>query len=310
MLTRTRRRVAASGTHVGEQVEQAGIVGLALLGRMRPVAAPDHPLGGRRDQGLRDCGRVRVSRRPDLGVEIGAGQLDPGAAGIDQPVDDGEGRVIDASGLRQAAHVVGRLSSRQQPLKRATWLSAVDDLVAAHMDLHVPAQFVHAPRQRLDHVERGGRGRGIELGEADAAHATGVETPELAVADVGMHHRDPARGVAELGDGVQRHRVVDRIHSRRHDHDPSHADAPLQQPVLGDGAIGLHARLRPLRREARIIDVHVAIAGVHRRAARQGGALPAEFGTACGPASAESSGRSSIGWPCGVRSAARSQASW
>ena len=46
-----------------------------------------------------------------------------------------------------------------------------DDLVGAQMDLHVPAERLHALRQRLDHVHRRGRGVRIELREADAADA-------------------------------------------------------------------------------------------------------------------------------------------
>ena len=40
----------------------------------------------------------------------------------------------------------------RQPLQQ---IGGGDDLVGAQMDLHMPAERLDAPRQRLDHVERG-----------------------------------------------------------------------------------------------------------------------------------------------------------
>ena len=140
-----------------------------------------------------------------------------------------------------------------------------DDLVAAHVDLHVPADVGHAPGQRLDHVDAGDRGRRIEHRKADAAHAAGIERPQLAVADLGKHHGDAA-GVAEPGDGVERDAVVGAVGRRLHDDGASRADPLLQPAIVGHTGVGLHARARPRRREALgVVDVHMAIACARRR---------------------------------------------
>ena len=68
----------------------------------------------------------------------------------------------------------------RQPLQQ---VGGGDDLVGAQMDLHMPAERLRRGlRQRLDHVERGGGGPRIELGEADAADAAVRERPELGIA--------------------------------------------------------------------------------------------------------------------------------
>src|SRR5713101_5440975 len=71
----------------GEQVEQDRVVGFVLLGRMRPVAGPHHALRRRLDVGACDRHRVRIGGRPDLGVLIGARQLDPGPSPVDELAD-------------------------------------------------------------------------------------------------------------------------------------------------------------------------------------------------------------------------------
>ena len=116
----------------------------------------------------------------------------------------------------------------------------VDDLVAAQVDLHVPAEIVHPPGERLDHVEGGDGGARVELGEADAADAALREGLELGVGDRGMHDRDAA-GVAELRDGVERDAVVSAVGGGLHHHGAGSADALLQQPVVGGAAVALHS---------------------------------------------------------------------
>ncbi len=139
------------------------------------------------------------------------------------------------------------------------------DLIAAHVDLDVPAAVVDPLGERLDHVDRRRGGARIELAEADAANAAAREGVELGIGDGGMDDRDAAR-VAELRDGVERHAIVGAVGRGRHDHRALRADALLQEPILGHAGIGLHPRVRPRRRKALgVVDVHVAVAGAGRR---------------------------------------------
>ena len=89
----------------GEQIEQHGIVRLVVgrLGRMRPVASPQHPLRCCFDIGLSHLGGVRVGGRAHLGVDVGARYFDPRAALVDEPANDLEGWMIGAVRLRQAS---------------------------------------------------------------------------------------------------------------------------------------------------------------------------------------------------------------
>src|SRR6476646_3142713 len=55
----TARRLV--GRPFGQKVEQHGVVRLFLLGRVRPVAAPYHPLGRGLDEGLGDLGHIGIT---------------------------------------------------------------------------------------------------------------------------------------------------------------------------------------------------------------------------------------------------------
>ena len=245
---------------LAQQVEQHRVVGLFVLGRMRPVAAPHHALGRGRDIRPRHLAGVRIGRRP--AEKIRAGKLHPGAAAVEHPADDAEGRMVQSLRRRQAAEMIEHDRARQTQQQ----ILGGDDLVGAQMNLHMPAERLHAPRQRLDHVHRRGRGLRIELRETDAAHAAVRHALELGVGDGRMHHRDAARGRAKLRDGVERHLVVGEIGGRRHHDHAARPDALLQQPVVRDAGVRLHPRLRPRRRKASaVIDMHVAVARIVRR---------------------------------------------
>ena len=88
---------------VEQQVEQHGVVRLVLLGRMRPVAAPHHAVGRVLRRTPARPGRVAIGRRRRPALEIGAGELHPGAALVDQPLHDAERRIAGAGRLRQPA---------------------------------------------------------------------------------------------------------------------------------------------------------------------------------------------------------------
>ena len=149
-----------------------------------------------------------------------------------------ERRIVDPVPARQPAEMIEH-DGAGQPLQQ---IGRGDDLVGAQMDLHMPAERLDALRQRLDHVDRGGGGPRIELGEADAADAAVGHALELGVGDVGMNHGDAARLRPELRDGVERHLVVGDIGRRRHHDDPAGADALLEQPVVRDAGVRLHPR--------------------------------------------------------------------
>ena len=89
-----------------QQVEEDRIVRLFLLRRMRPVARPHHPLRRGFNVGAGNRHRVRVGRRADLAVLIGAGQLDPGLAFIDELVDRLEAGIVERVGLCETAEVI------------------------------------------------------------------------------------------------------------------------------------------------------------------------------------------------------------
>jgi hypothetical protein len=139
-------------------------------------------------------------------------------------------------------------------------------LRALDVELDVPAQLDHALRERLDHVDLHHRGDGIAEGEADAADAAGVQRFQLGIGDARVQHRHAARIRAELRDRVERHTVVDRVVARLDDDGAGGADALLQLAVMRDrGVRRRHAVARRHRKARRIVDVHVAVAGVGRR---------------------------------------------
>ena len=157
----------------------------------------------------------------------------------------------------------------------------VGDLIGAHVDLDVPAEVVHAPGERLDHVERRRRRSRIELGEPDAANAAVREGFQLRVRDRGMDHDDAAR-VAELRDGIERDAVVGAVGRGRDHHGSCGPDALLQQPIVRHAGVRLHPQFRPRRRKAlAVVDVHVAVAGIGRRGELRR-RVPDEFGTGSG----------------------------
>src|SRR5262249_14377077 len=96
------------GYPVREQIEQQRVVGqlLGLLRRMWPVAAPYTALRRRLSVGTRDCARVRVRRRSNLGVGVGTRQLHPRTALVDQRPDLGEERMVHAVWLRDVCEMI------------------------------------------------------------------------------------------------------------------------------------------------------------------------------------------------------------
>src|SRR5262249_57843977 len=98
---------------------------------------------GKRDIGARRGGRVAISRC--LAVEISTGKLDPGAAVLEQSSNHSKSGMRGTGRLRQAAEMV----EDHGAVEPAPKLGRIDDLIAAHVDLHVPAHAGHSGRLTL-----------------------------------------------------------------------------------------------------------------------------------------------------------------
>ena len=68
--------------------------------------SPTPPVGGGFEIGAGNRHRVGVAGRADLAVLIGAGQLDPGLAFVDELTDRLEARTVERVGLCETAEVI------------------------------------------------------------------------------------------------------------------------------------------------------------------------------------------------------------
>src|SRR5438067_1146153 len=157
----------------GQQVKEHGVIRFLVffLGRMRPIARPHHPL--RRCLGvcLRELARIRIAWRADFRILVRAREFDPGPALVDQFANDSERGMIGACGLRNAAQVI----KDNRRGKLVEQILDLDDLIAQHVDLHVPAERIDSFRERFEHLDGGGaRLHEVESDSAQAG-ATTVE---------------------------------------------------------------------------------------------------------------------------------------
>ncbi len=107
---------------------------------------------------------------------------------------------------------------------------------------------------------------GIEEGEADSPDAPVGHLLQLSVGDPGVDDRDPPGiGRPELGDGVEGDGVGRAVGAGRHDHGPRRSDPLLEAAVFRRAGVRHEPFGRPGGREAAVVDVEVAIAGVRRR---------------------------------------------
>jgi len=73
-------------------------------------------------------------------------------------------------------------------------------------------------------------------------NAARLQSLQLGVGDARVDHRDTAGALRpKLRDGVERHVIVEPIGRGLHHDGPAGADAPLQQPIVRDAGVGLHA---------------------------------------------------------------------
>src|SRR5215468_6576417 len=197
---------------------------------MGPVAAPHQSLWRRLDERLRNPGGFRIVGWPDLAVGIGAGQLDPGATPVEKAAQDRMGRVVRSSRKWRMAQMIEHRLRRQTPQK----VRVGDDIVAVDIELHMPAEFVDALRQRLDHVPSDHGVRTAE-GKTDAADAGIVEAFQFRISDGRMHYRHTSRTRAQLLQCIDGDAVVGGIVAWLYNDNTRGAGALLQKPVVRHG---------------------------------------------------------------------------
>ena len=146
--------------------------------------------------------------------------------------------------LRHAPHVVED-HRRGKPHQH---VGILQNLVASHMDLHVPAEFIDALGHRLDHVDPGHGRRWIEDGEAYAANPACLQTLELRIGHVRMENGNSTGVRGHLRYGIQRTAVVGDVIGGRNHHHAGCSEALLQQTVFGYRAAGEVAPLGDGRR--------------------------------------------------------------
>ncbi len=148
----------------------------------------------------------------------------------------------------------------RQPLEK---LCVLDDGVAEHMDLDVPAEIVDALRQRLEHVD-GGRA-GLDEIEADAANAEVVQPLEFGIGDAGVDHRHAMRAWAQPPHRVEGAGIVGPVGRGRDDDVARRAEPLLKPAIVVDGRV-LRSQLGVgSDRKAAVVNVHVTVARVRRR---------------------------------------------
>src|SRR6266567_7672999 len=170
-------RIASSGTHSASRSNRTASLGLSFsVGCGQSLA---HTMRS---------GAALMYARADLGVLLGARQLDPGPSPVDELADRLEARIVQGIGLCQPAEMIEHVRgghAQQQVLDSR-------DLLALHVDLDVPAEIVDPLRQRLDHLRRGGAS--LDEIEADAPDAEAIEAFELGVGDRGVDDGDAPGG--------------------------------------------------------------------------------------------------------------------
>ena len=144
---------------------------------MRPIGAPDHPVGEAFDQRAAERNDV-VIRRPRDRHALRAGRLDPEIlVPVHQPVKSLVLRMIDAFLDVGRAHVVDHDRRRQRGEK----ILKFGQIVHLEIDHDMPAELVHPRGDALEHVARREIDQPLEKIKAHAAHAGLVHPFELVV---------------------------------------------------------------------------------------------------------------------------------
>ena len=127
----------------------------------------------------------------------------------------------------------------------------------------MPAERVHALRQRLQHLERGRAG--LRQVEPNPAYAEAVQPLQLGIGYRGVHDRDPAEVRPQCSDAFKCRAIVDAVQRGLDDDAARGADTRLQCAIIGRRGVGRRQAAR-CRRKAAVIDVEMAVGGVRRRA--------------------------------------------
>src|SRR6185312_4201972 len=141
---------------LAQQIDQFAVVGnRPLVVRMRPVEAPDRSVARCFDEPARKGHRVGI-RWALAGDTVGAADLDPDVAVVEQAQQCLEVRLIEAERGVDAAHVVDH-HRRRRTMQRCRKLG---DEIGFHVDLQMPAEAREA-LAKGDHVID--RGRLLEM---------------------------------------------------------------------------------------------------------------------------------------------------
>ena len=193
------------------------------------------------------------------GITVTIQPGDAGYPGFTIHPAQGETWDLGAFGRIDAGHVVDDQRHRESGEHRGQR----HQLRRLHEDLDVPAQAGHLVRQGGQHLRRGRspRLRSDEV-HAQSAHALRRERVELGVGHLMADDGHAARLLAQLRECIERAGVV-RAVGRGIDHDRARGAQPLLQLAIGRH-IGMRRLALPVRRrrETRVEDVHVAVAGI------------------------------------------------
>ncbi len=234
---------------------------------MRPVGAPDAALrrGGDEQVGER---RDVVERMAGLRRPVAA-ELDPAAAGLEQPAQRRDGRMRQAPCDRDGPHVVDHDVDRQAPQAGRE----VQERLRAGVELHVPAQWRDAAGEGLQQFDGGGAADHVATHAADAGV---VHAAQVGIGGGLVDHDDAAASRrAELRHGVQRATVVRAVDARLHDHDAIQAERLAHHLVVGQRGLDRRVAAARVQRIAirRTDDVDVAVARAGWREAGGGGGI-------------------------------------
>ncbi len=222
---------------------------------MRPIRAPQHPIGRGGDERLGIRHGVVIGRARGRAA-LGPRHLDPEIGAPDQLEQQLERGLHHAFGGLGAAHVV----DHDRHGNGADEIGEADEVGAVDQHRHVPAQRRDAVDDAAHHVEIGGAAEMGDEGEAHAAHAAVVQRAEIAVRRPVADQRHAAIAPIAQPDGLE-HRGGGRFLRTTLDDDAAFdADLAVQRQELPRRG---KRRARPLAKD---MAVRIARAGGRREA--------------------------------------------
>ena len=219
---------------------------------MRPVARPHHALG--RVLHERSCQRadILVFRRAGLRGLVRRRELDPAAAGVDQPQQAFERRMVGRHRFQELAGVVDHELARQALDLRFV----LRQLAAVELDIGVPAEGMHARHHFVHDLEA--EHAAVQRHDAHRADASLGKALEFSLGDIGTHHRHAFGHAAQLLHRGQRDAVVVLVGVGLHDDHALEAEALLQRAILVDVEVSGQGSPRSAR-HLLVVEVHVRV---------------------------------------------------